>query len=194
LERTVRAIATEFKSDKIFIIGSQSILLAWPDAPSVMRTSSEIDVYPDNARIWEVQEKAKHPDEFPEASEHIDALFGDGSQFHKTHGFYIDGVDENTAILPTGWQTRAIVRRVDVGGRAVTAVAPCPEDIIVSKLARLSDKDRSYIEAYHSARPLDPQVIEERVRMTNFEPQIVERALAYVQNLTQIGDSKSDDT
>jgi hypothetical protein len=33
LERTVRAIATEFKTDKIFIIGSQSILLAWPDAP-----------------------------------------------------------------------------------------------------------------------------------------------------------------
>jgi hypothetical protein len=68
LERTVRAIATEFKADKIFIIGSQSILLAWPDAPPVMRTSPEIDVFPDNAKVWEVQEKAKHPDEYPEAS------------------------------------------------------------------------------------------------------------------------------
>jgi hypothetical protein len=28
LERTVRAIATEFKTDTVFIIGSQSILLA----------------------------------------------------------------------------------------------------------------------------------------------------------------------
>jgi hypothetical protein len=34
LDRTVRAIATEFQTDKIFIIGSQGILLAWPDAPT----------------------------------------------------------------------------------------------------------------------------------------------------------------
>src|SRR5205814_1919056 len=114
------------------------------------------------------------------ASEHIDALFRNGSQFHQTHGFYIDGVDENTAILPAGWQTRAIVRRVDVGGRTVIAVAPCPEDIIVSKLARLNDKDRSYIEAYHSARPIDPRVVEERIKLSNFEPAIAERALAYI--------------
>src|SRR5262245_32330069 len=95
LERTVRAIATEFKSDKIFIIGSQSILLAWPNAPPLMRTSPEIDVYPGNAKDWEAQERRKHPNETPEASEHIDALFGMGSLFHRTHGFYIDGVDEN---------------------------------------------------------------------------------------------------
>jgi len=187
LERTVRAIATEFKTDKIFIIGSQSILLAWPDAPPVMRTSPEIDVFPDNAKVWEVQEKAKHPDEFPEASEHIDALFGNGSLFHRTHGFYIDGVDENTATLPAGWQTRAVVRRVDVGGRMVTAVAPCPEDIIVSKLARLNEKDKSFIEAYHSGRPLDASLIEERIRLSDFEPAIADRAFAYIRNLTKTG-------
>jgi hypothetical protein len=184
LERTVRAIATEFKTEKIFIIGSQSILLAWPDAPPAMRTSPEIDVFPENARLWEVQEKAKHPDEFPEASEHINALFGNGSLFHQTHGFYIDGVDENTAKLPASWQSRAVVRRVDVGGRTVTAVAPCPEDIIVSKLARLDDKDKSFIEAYHSARPLNPRVIEERIRLSNFEAPIADRAIAYIRNLT----------
>jgi Nucleotidyltransferase of unknown function (DUF6036) len=189
LERTVRAIATEFKTDKIFIIGSQSILLAWPDAPIVMRSSPEIDAFPANARIWEVQEKAKHPDQSPEASEHIDALFGNGSQFHQTHGFYIDGVDENTAILPAGWRTRATVRQVDVGGRTVTAVAPCPEDIIVSKLARLSDKDKSFIEAYHSARPLDPRVIEERIRLSNFESSIADRAFAYIRNLPKVAGS-----
>ncbi len=187
-ERTVRAIATEFKTDKIFIIGSQSILLAWPDAPSVMRSSPEIDVYPENARFWEIQEKEKHPDESPEASEHIDALFGRGSQFHRTHGFYIDGVDENTATLPAGWQTRAVVRRIDVGGRIVTAVAPCPEDLIVSKLARLDDKDKAFIEAYHSARPLNAGVIEERIRQSNFETAIADRACIYIRNLTQTGD------
>ena len=81
-----------------------------------MWISPEIDAYPANARVWELQEKTRHPNESPEASEHINALFGSGSMFHQTHGFYIDGVDENTARLPAGWQKRAIVRRVDVGG------------------------------------------------------------------------------
>ena len=93
LERTVRAIATEFKSDMVFIIGSQAILAEWPDAPPAMTASPEIDAFPANARLWETQEKAKHPGENPEASEHINALFGEGSRFHRTHGFYIDGVD-----------------------------------------------------------------------------------------------------
>ncbi len=184
LERTVRAIATEFKTDKVFIIGSQSILLAWPDAPPVMRSSPEIDVFPENAKVWEIEEKKKHPDEFPEASEHIDALFGSGSHFHKTHGFYIDGVDERTATFPTGWQSRAIIRRIDVNGRTVAAVAPCPEDLIVSKLVRLDDKDKSFIEAYHTARPIDPRVIEERLDLCDLESEIVARARAYIRNLT----------
>ena len=184
LERTVRAIATEFKADKIFIIGSQGILLGWPDAPPLMRASPEIDAFPANARIWEIEEKTKHPNESPEASEHIDALFGSGSQFHRTHGFYIDGVDENTARLPSDWETRAIVRRVAVGGRFVIAVAPCPEDLIVSKLARLDDKDRAFIAAYHFERPLDPTLIEERIRLSNFEPAQADRALDYIRNLT----------
>lgn len=123
-------------------------------------------------------------------------MFGSGSQFHRTHGFYIDGVDENTATLPAGWQNRAVVRRIEVGARIVTAVAPCPEDLIVSKLARLDEKDKSFIEAYHSARPLDPSVMEERIRLSDFEPPIADRARVYIRNLTRkIADpSQTDDS
>jgi hypothetical protein len=67
----------------------------------------------------------------------------------------------------------------------VTAVAPCPEDLIVSKLARLDDKDKSFIEAYHSERLLDPSVIEERIRLSDFEPRIADRACVYIRNLTR---------
>jgi hypothetical protein len=92
-------------------------------------------------------------------------LFGEGSQFHITHGFFIDGVDDSTAKLPADWRSRAISRRVEmVDRRAVTAIAPSPEDIVVSKLARLEEKDRDYIKAFHAARPLDPDVIEKRIR------------------------------
>jgi len=183
LERTVRTLAREFNTDKVFIIGSQGILLAWPDAPQNMRLSLEIDAYPENARIWEIAEKEKDPNSQAEASEHIDALFGSGSQFHRSHGFYIDGVDENTAKLPNGWLVRALVRGIEVDGRTVLAVAPCPEDLIVSKLARLDPKDRAFLEAYHAERPLDLAVIESRIQDSQIEPAVAERAIAYVRNL-----------
>jgi hypothetical protein len=184
LERTVRAIAAEFRTDTVFVIGSQAILAGWPDAPSALRGSPEIDAFPQNARIWEVSEKAKHPDAAPEASEHINALFGEGSQFHRTHGFFIDGVDDTTAKLPADWRHRAIVRDVAMlDGRVVRAVAPSPEDIVVSKLARLDDKDRDYIKAFHAARPLDPDVIEERIRASGMDSTIEDRALSFLREL-----------
>ena len=55
MERAVRAIATHFGADRVFIIGSQSVLLEWPDAPVLLRTSGEIDAYPENYRVWEAE-------------------------------------------------------------------------------------------------------------------------------------------
>lgn len=180
LERTIRAIATEFDTDKVYIVGSQAILLAWPDAPVAMRMSLEIDAYPGNARTWEAERKNELDSE---ASEHIHGLFGFGSQFHQTHGFYIDGVDENTATLPLDWQQRAVVTFLQVNGRNVAALAPCPEDLIVSKLARLDEKDKAFIEAYHEQRPLDPELIEERIRSSKFEPAAALAAIEFIKAL-----------
>ena len=185
LVETVRAIARLFKTDKVFIIGSQSILLSWPDAPIVLRTSGEIDAYPENAKIWEITQKELDPECPPEASEEINALFGEGSDFHRDHGFYIDGVDENTARLPPDWNKRSIHRTVEVDGRQVLAVAPCPEDVIVSKLARLSEKDREFIEAYHAARPLNRNLIVERIKATKLDPAFQEQAIAFVGRLVK---------
>jgi len=185
LQRTIRTLAREFKTDTVYIIGSQAILMSWPDAPIAMKMSPEIDAYPANARIWEAEEHNRRPDLEAEASEHIHALFGEGSQFHLTHGFFVDGVDEYTAKLPRGWHARAVVRSLEVDGRTVTAVAPAPEDVIVSKLARLDPKDKSFVEAYHAARPLDAKVIEERISQSDFDPAIAEQAVAFIRNLTR---------
>ena len=106
LQRTVRALAREFKTDTVFIIGSQAIMMAWPDAPPDIRSSLEIDAYPGNAKVWEIEQIKNGGEASAEASEHIHGLFGEGSAFHISHGFYIDGVDEGTARLPRGWNTR----------------------------------------------------------------------------------------
>lgn len=185
LVETVRAIARLFETDKVFIIGSQSILLSWPDAPVILRTSGEIDAYPENARLWEITQKELDPDFPPEASEEINAFFGEGSDFHRNHGFYIDGVDENTARLPSDWNARAIYKEVEVDDRTVLAVAPCPEDVIVSKLARLSDKDKEFVEAYHAARPLNPELIIERIKATSLELELQQRAVGFITHLTK---------
>ena len=71
-----------------------------------------------------------------------------------------------------------MVRRFDVYGRMVKAVAPSPEDLIVSKLARLDHKDRQFVEAYHRARPLDINLIEARIAETDLDPAIAARAIA----------------
>jgi hypothetical protein len=185
LVETVVAIARLFEADKVFIIGSQSILLSWPDAPIILRTSGEIDAYPENAKLWEITRKELDPDCPPEASEEINALFGEGSAFHRKHGFYIDGVDENTARLPADWNTRAITKPVDVDGRQVLAVAPCPEDVIVSKLARLLDKDKKFIAVYHAERPLDLQQTVERIEATSLEPALQQQAIEFVTRLVE---------
>ena len=59
------------------IIGSQALLGAFPDAPSELLTSMEVDMYPLND---------------PAGSDVIDGAIGDGSQFHATFGIYAHGV------------------------------------------------------------------------------------------------------
>jgi hypothetical protein len=65
----------------------------------------------------------------------------------------------------------------------VKAVAPAPEDLIVSKLARLDDKDKMFVKAYNSARPLDIAIIEERIAATDLDPEVAARAVAYIRSL-----------
>lgn len=158
--RAARSIARHFRTDIVYIIGSQAVLANWPDAPVAMRLSPEVDAYPGNAKAWEKERPGK------EASEEINALFGQGSEFERTFGFYIDGVDDKTAALPPDWLTRAKTMEIDADRQTINAVSPSLEDTIVAKLARLDERDRLFIEAAHAARPLDVDLIRSLYRST----------------------------
>jgi hypothetical protein len=67
LLRVVRALAYEFKTDTVFIVGSQAILASMPDAPEAARESPEIDAFPKNAKIWEVEEAQRNRGNAPAA-------------------------------------------------------------------------------------------------------------------------------
>jgi hypothetical protein len=134
LDRAIRSVALHFNTDIVFVIGSQALLVGRADVARELRYSNEFDMYP-----------ALASGSLPagvEASETIHALFGEGPQFHETHGFFIDGVDETTARLPADWRDRAIERQIKaLDGKPITAIAPAPAEVVAAKLVRGDQKD-----------------------------------------------------
>lgn len=177
LDRALRSLATHFKEDVFVVVGSQAALVGWPSTPDAMRNTPEIDIYLARVTWWEQQNPGQLADF------EIEGLFGQGSAFHTQYGFYIDGVSPTTAPLPEGWQLRAVFREVSHNGNLITAVAPCLEDLVVSKLRRLDPKDEEYVEACISSRGLNLDVVRERIQTAPFNEHERLRALCYVDTL-----------
>jgi hypothetical protein len=107
------------------VIGSQSILGQFPDAPASLLVSIEADVYPLTR---------------PERADLVDGAIGEGSQFHEQFGYYAQGVGENTAVLPAGWRGRLIgVKSANTGN--VEGLCLEVHDLAISKYVAGRDKD-----------------------------------------------------
>lgn len=147
LEHIIRAAAANADVREVIVIGSQSILGAYPDAPPELTRSMEADVFP--------REK-------PERWELIDGSIGEQSVFHETFGYYAHGVDETTAMLPAGWRDRLV--KVETAGTA-GAVGWClePNDLAVSKLLAGREKDLAFVKAALRAGLVSPQVVRDRL-------------------------------
>jgi len=143
-----------------------------------MRASVEIDAYPTNARQWEAQHGV-------EASEEINANFGYGSQFHETHGYYVDGIDEATAKLPLDWRDRQHSTAIECDGRIVWAITPDISDLVVSKLCRLDPRDAEYIEILHAQRPLDLSIVRLRLTGMDIKAAVRDRAIDFIEDLSR---------
>lgn len=129
LEHILRASAAITNAKEFVIIGSQSILGQFPDAPEELRASQEADIFT-----------------FRSASdaELIDGSIGEGSPFHTTFSYYAHGVGVETAVLPRGWRERLVaVSSAGTGG----ATGLCLEvhDLAVSKLVAGREKDVEFV-------------------------------------------------
>jgi hypothetical protein len=93
LEHLIRAAGRIAGERELVIIGSQSVLGQFPDAPVALLMSMEADLYP-----------RAHP----ELADKVDGAIGEGSAFHQVHGYYAQGVGPDTATLPRGWQRRLV--------------------------------------------------------------------------------------
>jgi hypothetical protein len=128
LEHIIRAACTIADDDELVIIGSQSILGQFPDAPEELLVSLEADVYP------------RH---HPERADLIEGSIGELSMFHETFGYYADGIDVHIATLPDGWEERLVPIR-GPGTAGNTGWALEIHDLLISKYVANREKDRSY--------------------------------------------------
>lgn len=156
LEHLIRACATIADDDELVIIGSQSILGQFPDAPAELLVSDEADVYPRN-----------HPDR----AELIDGSIGELSPFHETFGYYAQGVGVQTATLPDGWQDRLIPVRTK-GTRGATGWCLEIHDLVISKYAANRPKDRAFVRAAVRHGLVERELLDERLAATPLEREL----------------------
>lgn len=147
LEHVIRASAAITGVADIVVIGSQSVLGAFPKAPAELLISLEADVYP-----------LQHP----QLGELIDGSIGEGSPFDRSFGYYAHGVDETTAILPEGWRDRLVLV---TGENTRDARGWCLEvhDLAIAKYAAGREKDLDYTRALARHGMTIQDVLEQRL-------------------------------
>lgn len=117
--------AGDLTGEKQFIIiGSQSLHGKYPDLADDILRSFEVDLIAKNN---------------PDRTEWLNYI-GQDSQFHETHGYYADPVDESTATLPKGWRARLVnLPPGDTNG--VSGLCLDPHDLAIAKYVARREKD-----------------------------------------------------
>lgn len=128
LEHIIRASGNITDQYEFVIIGSQSILGSVRNPEEVFMVSMEADIYPLRA---------------PELADKIDGVIGEGSRFHRTFGYYAQGVGPDTATLPKDWMQR--VHRVQ-NRNTEDRVGYCLDvlDLFLAKAVAGREKDREF--------------------------------------------------
>lgn len=98
LEHILRAAGSSTGSKTFIVIGSQAIIGNYPketnfeELPAEFKMSREVDLIPEQEDLWEL----------------VEQNLGENSLFAEQFGYYADGVERGTAVLPVGWEDRLI--------------------------------------------------------------------------------------
>ncbi|MCZ9880215.1 hypothetical protein NFJ07_00275 [Arthrobacter sp. B2a2-09] len=107
--------------------------------------------------------------------------FGEMSQFHETHGFYVQGVGMDTAVLSEGWVDRLVkVNNANTNGR--TGLCLEPHDLCAAKLIAGRIKDRIFVKALLEHGLVDADTIASRLETIRNDDIRRDRALACVRS------------
>lgn len=109
------------------------------------------------------------------------SALGEGSDWHRAHGVYLDAVNPNLPTLPDHWSTRLIELRRD----NVVVLFLEPHDAAVSKLARGEPRDLRWVTAGARAGIVSLPTLALRMKTTRFLDDEEQRAtLARLQDVT----------
>ncbi len=171
LEHLIRAAAVITDDNEIVVIGSQAILGQFPQAPESMLISAEADLFPRN---------------HPERADVLDGSIGELSPFHETFGYYAQGVGEETARLPQGWQDRLVVVQNE-NTRGAKGLCLEIHDLLVSKIIAGREKDVEFMRDAAAHRMADPEILLHRLATVEVEPAIREQARSAIQRFFRGG-------
>ncbi|SDJ09259.1 hypothetical protein SAMN05444157_1696 [Frankineae bacterium MT45] len=142
------------------MIGSQSILGTYreDELPAAATMSIEIDILP----IADTNEETGR------LADLIEGVAGEFSTFEQLHGFSIDGVDLDTAVLPEGWRQRLVPVQNDntaapAGHPRFTGWCLDKEDCCAAKLCAFREKDLRFVGALLDAGLVDANLITTRL-------------------------------
>jgi hypothetical protein len=147
LEHTIRAAGAISGDRELYIVGSQAILGAFPNAAPDLCRSMEVDIA---------------PREHPELEALIEGTIGELSPFHDTFGYFVDGVEVAKLPLPAGWEARVVVVE-NANTNGYRGLCLSPGDIAASKLAAGREKDLEYVAAMLRDRLIDPPELLARI-------------------------------
>nr|WP_315394935.1 DUF6036 family nucleotidyltransferase [uncultured Duganella sp.] len=140
LRHLLRASAQIVGDNQFIVIGSQSILGKFPNAPGDLLWSTEADLIAKNK---------------PGRTDKLNSI-GELSEFHQTHGIYADPVSERTAVLAKGWKGRLVnIVAHGANGEHVTGLCLDPHDLFVSKVAAGREKDMEFVRTMIEHRMVD---------------------------------------
>ncbi|MFN2427203.1 MAG: DUF6036 family nucleotidyltransferase [Candidatus Binatia bacterium] len=111
----------------------------------------------------------------------IDGSIGEASLFQETHGYYAQGVEPKTAVLPTGWKKR-LVTFSSAETNGVTAYCLELHDLWISKAMAGRPKDREFCAELLKRRCVDHRTLERRLKMVKGQPaQKIAAARSWIQ-------------
>lgn len=166
LEHVLRAAAAIARENSIVVVGSQAVLLPFPDAPAALLVSREVDLYP-----------ALHP----ERADLIDGAIGALSSFDETFGYHADGVGPETAVMPADWMQRVSLHYIG----DVTAICPEIHDLAVSKAVAARGKDADFVRVLLKERMIDIEILRDRIRCLDPTRYPVANVIAWAQRRAQ---------
>lgn len=145
IQIALEAAAKISRHHEFVIAGSLSVLGYKELPPEMMSMSIDIDFFP-----------LRDPDHVQEVTEAL----GEDSEFHESHGYYLDPISCHVLVLPLGWMERLVP--VQLG--EVYAYFLDVNDSAISKYVRSAENDYRWIDAGYEAGILDLDKIDARAR------------------------------